>query len=177
MFYDEAISLADNGSFQLVFSFFITGGTSGAYRLTLTFQNDSEKSSALGSSRAGMGFKGISKVVAIEFDTGGSVSGELSDTHVAIIMGSVMNELAQFPATVDLNDGSVYHARVDYNGISDSLSVYLSDSSEKPPYLLAKAKINLEAEISAMAFFGFTGGTGAKRTNAHEVLTWPLDQL
>jgi hypothetical protein len=124
-----------------------------------------------------MGFKGISKVVAIEFDTGGSVSGELSDTHVAIIMGSVMNELAQFPATVDLNDGSVYHARVDYNGISDSLSVYLSDSSEKPPYLLAKAKINLEAEISAMAFFGFTGGTGAKRTNAHEVLTWPLDQL
>jgi hypothetical protein len=62
-------------------------------------------------------------------------------------------------ATVDLNDGSVYHAWVDYNGISDSLSVYVSDSSEKPPYLLAKAKINLEAEIGAMAFFGFTGGT------------------
>jgi hypothetical protein len=177
VFYDQAISLADNGSFRSVFSFRITGSTGGAHGLTFTFQNDSEKSSALGSSGPGMGFEGISKAVAIEFDTRGSLSGERSDNHVAIIVGSVTNELAQVPATVDLNDGSVYHAWVDYNGISDSLSIYLSDSSEKPPYLLAEAKIDLEAEIGAMAFFGFTGGTGAKRTNAHEVLTWQLDQL
>lgn len=93
------------------------------------------------------------------------LSGELSDSHVAIIMGSVMNELAQVPATVDLNDGSVFHAWVDFNGISDL------------PYLLSKVKTDREAKIGAMAFFGFTRGTGAKRTNTHEVLTWQLDQL
>ena len=38
-----------------------------------------------------MGFEGISKAVAIEFDTRGSLSGELSDNHVAIIVG-VRNE-------------------------------------------------------------------------------------
>ncbi len=124
-----------------------------------------------------MGYEGILKAVAIEFDTRGSLSGELSDNHVAIISGSVTNELTQVPATVDLNDGSVYHAWVDYNGLSDSLSVYLSDSSVKPPHLLAEANIDLEAAVGGMAFFGFTAGTGTTRNNAHEILTWQLDQL
>jgi glucose/arabinose dehydrogenase len=143
--------------------------------LTFTIQNDG--ANALGSPGTGMGFEGISPAVAVEFDSRGSLGGEIGDNHVAIIAGSVRNELTQVPASFDLNDGDTYYAWVDYNGNSDSLSVYLSDFETKPPYLLAETTIDLEAEVGSTVYFGFTAGTGSMRTNAHEILSWQLDQL
>jgi len=176
-FYDTSISLADNGSFRSVFSFRIRGATTGAHGLTFTVQNDPDGAGALGSAGPGMGFEGISRAVAIEFDTSGSLGGEISDNHVSIVLNSVTNELTQVPASLDLNNGSTYHAWIDYNGESDSLSIYLSSTSTKPQYLLAEAKINLEAVVGITAWVGFTAGTGSTRTNAHEIISWQLDQL
>ena len=175
-FYDQAISLANDGSFRSVFSFQMLGGTTGADGLTFTIQNDPNGSSAIGGPGSDLGFEGITNAVAAEFDNFDLFPGEIGRNHVAFISGSVTNELTQAAPIFDLNDGSTYHAWVDYNGVSDSLSVYLSDTPTKPQYLLLETEIDLEAVVGTQVYVGFTAGTGGS-SNAHQILSWQLDQI
>lgn len=176
-FYEKPISLLGNGSFRTSFSFRISDRTNGAHGLTFTIQNDARGTDALGSIGSGMGFEGMSKAVAVEFDSRRSLVGEITDNHVSIILNSVTNELVQVPANFDLNDRTTYYAWVDFNGNSHSLSVYLSDTETKPIFVLAETTINLEVEVGQTAFVGFTAGTGMRKVNRHEILSWQLDQL
>jgi glucose/arabinose dehydrogenase len=120
---------------------------------------------------SGLGLQGISPAVAVEFDTYKD-PGDISDNHVSFISDSATK--TQTKVNLDLNSGSVYHAWVDYNGVSDSLAVYLSNSLTKPLYLLLETTIDLEAVVGPKVYFGFTAATGA-RINAHQILSWQLD--
>ncbi len=174
VFYDQAISLSADASFRSAFSFRITGGSGGADGFTFTIQNDAQGAAAIGGSGGSLGYEGISNSVAVEFDTHQNPF-DVSDNHVSIINGSVTSSLKTLEPNFDLNDGSVYYAWVDYNGTSDVLAVYLSDSAAKPTIALLKATVDLETVVGGSAYFGFTAGTGGEN-NDHRLLSWQLDQ-
>lgn len=175
VFFDESIRLENDASFRTAFGFQITGGTAGADGFTFAIQNDPDGASALGGNAASLGYEGIENSVAIEFDTHYNAAYDVNDNHVSILSGSITNSLRTFIPDDLLNNGTQYYAWVEYNGISDVLAVYLSDTTTKPTLALLKATVDLETVVGDNAHFGFTGGTGG-RSNAHLVTSWTMDQ-
>lgn len=175
VFFDLPISLDNDASFRSSFSFEIIGGTNGADGLTFTIQNDPEGALALGAAGSALGYSGITNSVAVEFDTYRNAAFDVNDNHVSIVSGSVGNALKTSIPTFDLNDANQYSAWVEYNGSSDVLAVYLSDSTAKPALALLKATVDLEVLVGSSAYFGFTAATGGSN-NSHQLLSWHLDQ-
>lgn len=175
-FYDTAITLDNDGSFRSSFSFEIDGGSGGADGFTFTIQNDPLGSNAIGNSAGLLGFDGISNAVGVEFDTFQNAPWDVSDNHVSIINGAVSNSLKTLIPAFDLNDGSQYYAWVEYNGGSDVLAVYLSDTPSKPALALLKATVDLEVVVGDTAYFGFTAATGPLN-NSHKIHSWQMDQI
>jgi glucose/arabinose dehydrogenase len=176
-FYTTPIKLSQNASFRSSFSFQITGGggTNGADGLTFTIQNDPRGAGALGGGGGQLGYEGITKSVAIEFDTYRNGSLEVNGNHVSIISGGIYEDLRTGVPNFDLNDGRRYYAWVDYNGVSDNLSVYLSATATKPTLALIKTTVDLGSIVGNSGYVGFTAGTGGL-SNSHRILNWSLDQ-
>ena len=172
-FFNDTVPLANDGSFRSAFSFSMLSNVNGADGMTFVIQDDPNGASAIGSNGSSLGFNGIANGVAIEFDTYNS--GEINDNHIAIASGTLSNDIVVGESPFDLNDGSTYYAWVDYNGLSDSLSVYISDSATKPDYPLIKATLDLTTLVGDDVYFGFTAATGGAG-NAHRVSSWTLDQ-
>ncbi|WP_235033213.1 DUF4347 domain-containing protein [Rubripirellula obstinata] len=175
VFFESALTLGNDASFQSAFSFEFAGGTGGADGLTFAIQADPDGSSALGSSGGSLGYDGIANSVAIEFDTYRNGGYDPNDNHVSIISGNTSNSLRTVSTDIDLNSGNRLYAWVDYNGVSDSLSVYLSETATKPELALAKTTIDLESVVGPNAYFGFTGGTGGL-TNQTLIRQWNMNQ-
>ena len=175
VFFENALTLNSDASFQSAFSFTFEGDTGGADGLTFAIQADPDGSSAIGSSGGSLGYDGIANSVAIEFDTYQNGAFDLNDNHVSIISESTVSALQTVTSPFDLNNGTRYYAWVDYNGVSDSLSVYLSESATKPELALAKTTVDLETVVGDSAYFGFTGGTGGL-TNQTLLHQWSLNQ-
>jgi hypothetical protein len=160
VFFDSTLTLEEDASFQAAFSFEFAGGTDGADGLTFTVQADPAGASAIGSSGGSLGYDGIANSIAIEFDTYQNGTYDPNENHVSILQGNTSNAIETTSPSIDLNSGVRLYAWVDYNGVSDSLSVYLSESATKPELALAKTTIDLESFVGQNAYFGFTGGTG-----------------
>ncbi|MCC9640859.1 DUF4347 domain-containing protein [Rhodopirellula sp. JC740] len=175
-FFNTAVNLTSDGSFRSSFAFQALGseGTSGADGLTFTLHNDPRGAAALGASGGSLGLDGITPAVAVEFDTYRN-PGEINDNHISILTNSVSNSLRSAIPDLDLNNGSIRYAWVDYNGSSDVLAVYLSDTDVQPTEALLKTTIDLTNVIGDSALVGFTAGTGGK-TNSHRINQWTLDQ-
>lgn len=174
-FTDQLYSLANDGSFRTAFAFELLGGSDGADGLTFTIQNDPAGASVVGSEGGGLGYVGILNSVAVEFDTYRNTEWDVNDNHVSIISGDTASALRTASSSIDLNSGSRVYAWVDYNGVSDSLAVYVSDVATKPGEALFKTAIDLAAVIGDEARFGFTAGTGGL-SNTHRLVSWSLDQ-
>lgn len=175
VFFDTALTLDGDASFQSAFSFELEGGTDGADGLTFTIQTDPDGASAIGATGGGLGFDGIANSVAIEFDTYKNGAHDPNDNHISIISGNTANALRTVTPSFDLNNGTRYYAWVDYNGVSDSLSFYLSDATSKPELALGKTTVDLEFVVGDNAYFGFTGGTGGL-TNQTLIRQWNMNQ-
>jgi glucose/arabinose dehydrogenase len=173
-FFDTAITLDNDGSFRSGFSFRIDGGSGGADGLTFTIQNDPRGATAIGAAGGLLGYQGIVNSVAVEFDFFKN-EWDVNDNHVSILHGTVSSVLVTKIPEFDLNDGSQYYAWVDYNGVSNVLAVYLSDTATKPALALLKTSVDLEAVVGDSAYFGFTAGTGGLN-NSHKLLSWQVDQ-
>lgn len=174
-FFESALTLDADASFQSAFSFELRGDTGGADGLAFVIHNDSAGAAAIGARGGSLGYDGIDNSVAIEFDTFRNGTFDPVDNHVSILLGSTTNPLETVTSGFDLNDSRRYYAWVDYNGVSDSLSVFLSDTSTKPELAAAKTTIDLESVVGDSAFFGFSGGTGGL-TNQTLVGSWNLNQ-
>ncbi len=174
VYYDQAIDLSDDASFRSAFSFQISGGSGGGDGFAFVIQNDARGATALGDIGGYFGYEGVTNSVAVEFDTYQNLW-DVNNNHVSIIEGSVTNPLRTSNPNFDLNNGSQYYAWVEYNGDSDVLAVYLSDTSTKPALALLKTTVDLESTVGNAAFFGFSAGTG-RITNSHKMLSWQLDQ-
>ena len=194
-FLTDAIDLSDDGgSFSTNFSFQITnsgGGTSGgADGLTFTLQGNDP--TAIGSTGGFLGYAGIGgsspyqdiigKSVAIEFDTyknsnvtPGPANNDISANHVGIDVNGDWNSVAQANVAESLKGGDIFHAWIDYDGLSDILEVRLSTGIIRPADIILSHALDIPSILGRTSgFMGFTAGTGGEYGN-HDILAWDIN--
>ncbi|MBD2679207.1 MULTISPECIES: DUF4347 domain-containing protein [Nostoc] len=188
VFYTTPIALDTNTSFQTQFQFQLTGGTLGADGFTFVLQNSPAKANAKGSSGGNLGYGGtltpITQSLAIEFDTYKNGT-DTNNNSIAVLRDGNVNAALATTSTVtdsnsatpiDLNSGTPINAWIEYNGSTDKLDVFLSQSSTKLPTAKAALsyQIDLTSVLGSQAFVGFTAGTGS-RFNAHNINSWKFN--
>jgi hypothetical protein len=177
VFYDQAFALSGSTSFQTKFQFKASGGqgTNGADGFTLVLQNSNSGKAALGASGGSLGYGGIDRSVAIEFDSYDNGDSDIDNNHISVLKnGSTSNAIASKHAAFDLNSGAVLTAWVDYAASSKQLSVFLSNNGTKPGAAAVSTNIDLAGTIGNQFFVGFSGGTGGL-FNTQEILNWQFD--
>ncbi len=127
--------------------------------MTFLLQNSSAGADALGGAGGYLGYDGITKSVAIEFDTYRNASDSSANTIAVVVNGNALQTpWAQTSAPFDLNNDTQYYAWVDYNGDSNLLEVFLSDSSTKPATAALATQIDLAQIVGNSAYAGFSAG-------------------
>ena len=173
VFANDRLTITGSSSFQTHFAFRLDGrmGTAGADGLTFILQSSNAGAKALGGFGGGLGYGDIDRSLAVKFDTYKNAT-DFSDNYVAVLTGgSVTQDRALAAAPLDLNNGSVVDAWIDYDGLTDRLSVYLSNQASKPTNPLLSYTVDLQAVIGAQAFVGFGAGTGDD-VNNQDLLNW-----
>ncbi|MFG0262920.1 MAG: Calx-beta domain-containing protein [Novipirellula sp. JB048] len=175
-YFTTPIAVTDATSFQTSFTFQIEGGAGagGADGIAFVLQNSAAGPAALGLGAYGLGYGGIDKSVAIELDTWQNGFDKYNDEIAIVVNGDVQAALTQAPAPIDLNQGGVYHAWVDYNGHSDVLAVYISATSDKPGLATVKATLELDKIIGEQMYVGFSAAD-YDRPNRHAIKSWWLN--
>ncbi len=178
VFSTNPISLASNVSFSTAFQFRFTnpggacdGQGCGADGLVFIVQTNSNN---VGGAGGGIGYAGVLNSVGIEFDTwnNGSIDGN-SSNHVGIDVGGSVNSLVRAEVTADdMNNGAIWYAWIDYDGVTDLLEVRLSEANTRPASAILSLTRDLVGDLGTTdAFVGFSSGTGAAFAN-HDVLSW-----
>lgn len=109
--------------------------------------------------------------LAIEFDTYQG-PGDPDANHVGLVInGDVTTHLNFASPVFDLNGGGSVTAWIDYDGASDLLAVYVSDTATKPAQALFSETIDLTSVLDDSAHAGFTGATGGW-VNAQDIESW-----
>ena len=107
----------------------------------------------------------VTPSLAVEFDTYQTSGNDQNDNHVALDTGG--NEQVALAAAwtlpFDLNDGAPHNAWVDYDGATQTVTVYLSDATTKPAAPLFTGTADLAKLVGSSAYLGFTGGCGLMR--------------
>jgi Legume lectin domain len=173
VFANDRFFINSSSSFQTHFAFRLNGrmGTTGADGLTFILQNSTAGTQALGGFGGGLGYGDIDRSLAIKFDTYKNAT-DFSDNYIAVLTGgSVTQDRALAAAPIDLNNGSVVEAWIDYDGITDRLSVYLANQASKPLNPLLSYTVDLQAVVGAQALVGFGAGTGDDINN-QDLLNW-----
>jgi Legume lectin domain/RTX calcium-binding nonapeptide repeat (4 copies) len=126
--------------------------------------------------------------VAVEFDTYQNYDWHLAPgyldkdghwddpngNHIGILSnGSTSNHLAVATPNFNLEDGKLRNVWVEYDGKSQQLDVYMDEGSFRPSSAFLSYKIDLAGTVGAEAIFGFTGATGALRSNV-EIFNWDM---
>ena len=151
-------------------------GKTGADGLAFVIQ--SESGSPLGFAGEEQGYGGITRSLAIEFDTWKNI-GDPDGNHISVQSRGVSanSSLHQYSlgfalAPVDLSDGVVHAVRVEY--IPGLLNVYLDGA------LALSVAVDLTniggvsiLDSAGNAWLGFTAATGAAYEN-HDLLSWTL---
>jgi len=180
-FSTDAIPLDANASFSSAFKFRMTNphgydgygyGADGIAFVVQTLANN------VGGGGGGLGYDGILNSVGIEFDTwnNGTIDGG-SSNHVGIDLNGSVNSVARINVSPDMNNGSIWSAWVDYNGLTDLLEVRLAEggSASRPLSSLLSYTVDLPTILgSSNAFAGFTAATGAANEN-HDILAWQFN--
>lgn len=174
VFYDQAFALGGSTSFQSKFQFRASGGqgTNGADGFTLVLQNSNSGKTALGASGGSLGYAGIDRSVAIEFDSYDNGDSDISNNHISVLKnGNTTSAIASKNTGFDLNSGGILTAWVDYVAGTKQLSVFLSNNGTKPGQAVVATTIDLASTIGSQFYVGFTGGTGGL-FNTQEILNW-----
>lgn len=178
----------NNYSFSTFFAFKISspGGDGsfaiGADGFTFAIQTVSNTAGGVGS---GIGIGGVNPSVAVKFDTfqNGPAIGNLhdpSDNYIGLeTNGNVDNTnpnwYADIPkSTLNMKDGNVHYAWIDYDGNAKTMSVYIGNAITRPatPVLVAPG-VDLASNFNGAdgVFAGFTSATGSSWEN-HDILSW-----
>ncbi len=172
-FYNRPIAVDSNTSFQSSFTFQLGGGSgeAGADGFAFVLQNSAAGSDAIGRNGGYLGYDTIGRSLAIEFDTSQNTWDIASDTISVVVNGQVTSELLETVSPFNLNNNTLYHAWVEYNGNTNALAVFVSPTSEKPVFAVLKTQIDLAPIVGDQAFVGFTAGT-FNRPNYHRIGSW-----
>jgi hypothetical protein len=132
----------------------------------ITFTIQSASSSSLGSSGSGLGYSGITNSLSVGFGADNNVS---VNTNGVLSAASVTNNA--------FNDGNIWYAWVDYEGVSQDLEVRLSEIPVRPVTATLAVGVNLSSILGGTkAFVGFTGATGAGGYE-QDILAWKFAAL
>ena len=173
-FTKSPISLTADASFSTSFSFEFTnpvgGGADGLAFVVQTVSNN------VGTGGGGIGYQGIPKSVAVEFDnwdnTGDGINDGNSASHVGIDVNGDINSVVLTPVTPDLDAGGVRFAWVDYDGTTDTFEVRYATTNDRPAVPTLTRTLDLPTILeSPDAFLGFTSANGSARAE-HDVVTW-----
>lgn len=177
-----AFSLADDLSFSTFFQFRITAGggffesgesLKGADGITFALNSVNTMAGLAGD---GIGFQGNPYSASIEFDTFNNGAPKDADgNHIGVNLYGSTRSVATAPVTGALmNNGQIWSAWIDYDGVTDLLSVRLAQGSSvaRPDTALLAYTVDLyEAVYHEDVYFGFTAATGSL-TNTHDILRW-----
>ncbi len=176
-FYQTPIAVDGDTSFQSAFSFTLDGGAGGADGFAFLVQNTAAGTSALGGAGGFLGYDGIGpETLAVEFDTFQNPGWDPYTNQIGITVGGeVETSVDTATAPFTMNNGQTYFAWVDYDGPSDTLSVYLSQTSEKPgSAVMQTTGLELDTIVGNSAYLGFSGATGGL-LNAHRIESWNVN--
>jgi lysophospholipase L1-like esterase len=168
-------SIDDKTSFNTHFQFRLSGGdgNGGADGITFMLQNSAAGGTALGTLGGGEGYSTIGSSLAIEFDSFKS-GWDINANQVSLLKnGDVTTPLATANTPMDLNSSGAINAWIDYDGLTNQLSVFLANGTTgttKPAAALLKTQADLTA-IGAQAYVGFSAGTGGL-TNLQDIENW-----
>jgi len=181
------LMLGPGGSFSTHFAFQISnpGGLfdeydfqQGADGLTFIVQNDPAGEFALGGAGAGIGYSGISNSLTVEFDSWWNDPdyfdvGDLDGNHIGVGINGVVGSEPTVAVPDTFNDGTVFHAWIDYDGMAGALEVRLSTTPMRPAAAtLIQGGLDLPGLLGGTtAYVGFTSGTGAAWGD-HDILYW-----
>jgi len=178
-FSKNAITLGADVSFSSAFSFRISQPTFGigdadgigADGITFIVQTNSNTAGGAG---GGIGYQGITNSVAIEFDTynNGSFANDPNGNHVGIDLGGNIASVQTAMVADRMNNGAIWYAWVDYNGVTKQLEVRLAEVNSRPAVAFLSRAVDLVSELGTTnAFVGFGSGTGSGVGN-HDILSW-----
>ncbi len=182
-----AFSLADDLSFSTFFQFRITAGggffesgesVKGADGITFALNSVNTMAGLAGD---GIGYQGNPYSASIEFDTFNNGSPKDTDgNHVGVNLYGSTRSVATAQVTGALmNNGQIWSAWIDYDGVTDLLSVRLAQggSAARPDTALLDYTVDLyEAVYHEDVYFGFTAATGSL-TNTHDILRWEAQTM
>ena len=164
-YYKLPVTLSAHRSFSAYFTFRITkphckdAAQSGADGLAFIIQPDRDRQ---GRAAGGVGYQGIPQSVAVEFDTFHNL--EYKDpvkNHVGISVNGSVESVATAEVPFTLNDGTLYHAWVDYDGKADELQARIATTAARPATPTLSHKVDLEAALGSEQYVGITASTGA----------------
>ncbi len=156
-----------------------TDGVQGADGVAFLIQSTGY---SYGTGGGGIGYEGISNSLAVEFDTWNNGTqngfpGDINGNHVAVNINGVLNDPVSVPITNAMNNGNIWYAWVDYEGVSQDLQVRLSEIPIRPLAPTLDVGVDLPSILGdTNAFVGFTGGTGAGY-NEQDILSWKFMAL
>jgi len=164
------VMLDDDGSFNAQFAFAISNGSSdGADGLAFVLQNDVDGTGALGGGGGSVGLGGLDEALGI-------VIKDYQTNQIQIRRG--VSDIVLASADLGggnngLEDGNPRYVWVDYNGTTESMEIYFSDSPVMPAAPILATSIDLLSLVGGRRdlYAGFTGGTGGAFAT-HEILSF-----
>ena len=167
------VGLGAETSFSSRFEFRVHGSADGADGMAFVVQGNAP--TALGGGGGALGYAGVGASVAVEIDNYAN-GWDADANHIAVLSGGAVDtHHALYTPATDLEDGSPYTLWTDYDGVTNSLTVYLAQGSgvSKPATPVITSLIDLPTLVGSAVHFGFSAGTGGL-TNNHDVESWTL---
>ncbi|AEV87858.1 lectin [Actinoplanes sp. SE50] len=159
-------------SFETAFRVYLHHGRPGADGIAFLIQGVGPH--ALGGWGGGLGYRGIKKSVAVEFDTFQNTS-DPSSNHLAVVLnGDPEHHMAAADPSIPLY-GRPFNARITYNADAHELKAYVKSlRAGTTEELVLDESIDLTAETGVdAAWLGFTGSTGTALSK-QDIYSWSV---
>ncbi len=176
-YYTTPIAVDGDTSFQTKFEARFDGGqgSAGGEGLAFVIQNSPDGTSAqnIGPYTGGLNYNGQPKSIGIELDTFKNGYEAYADEITITVNGVLVTPVATIASPFDLNNGQTYNVWVDYDGAADALSVFISNTSQKPLAPVVTANLKLDQIVGDQAYVGFAASTGTAFNNTY-VESWNM---
>jgi hypothetical protein len=161
-----------SGSFETTFRAHLRHGKPGADGIAFLAQGAGPR--ALGGWGGGLGYRGIGRSVAVEFDTYQNTP-DPSSNHLAVVLGGNPDKHAAVAESSIPLFGKPFQARIRYDGAGHGLKVYVKAlSAGSTEQLLLDQKVDLAARAGVTSgWVGFTAATGDV-TSRQDVYDWTV---
>ena len=127
----------------------------------------------LGKKGAGLGYRGLHRSVAVEFDTfNNDWIDRNNGNHVGINLGGRSRSKHARHVDQSMNDGNIWYAWIDYRGDDRKLEVRLAQTADRPERPFMSKRVGIPWWTGgSQAYIGFSSGTGAA-SGIHEILSF-----